>query len=127
MLICSFSQGENKYLINLGHWTKYYRHHDGKGHNPCPQEVVAIVFDPFFPLVGDIKTPGGLSRFAVCGAVKGNSKHPVSRHSPGIQQFQPQQLQHFLSGLTFEEIASIIKGQHLLILAQASPEQGGKL
>lgn len=85
------------------------------------------MFGPLFPLVGDGRTPGGLSRAAVCRAVKGNSQHPLRRHSPGIQQLRPHQLQHFLSGLTFEEIASIIKGQHLLVLAQASPEQGGKL
>lgn len=46
--------------------------------------------------------------------------------SSGAQQFQTQQLQFFLSGLTFEEIGSLVEGQHPLILAQANSEHGNK-
>lgn len=80
----------------------------------------------FFPLVSNTEIPGGLSRAAVLRAVKGNGKHSSELTRPGIQQIRPHQLV-FLSGLTFEEIASIIKGQYLLVLGQASPEQGGKI
>lgn len=69
----------------------------------------------FFPLVSNTKIPGGLSRAAVLRAVKGNGKHSSELTRPGIQQIRPHQLV-FLSGLTFEEIASIIKGQYLLVL-----------
>lgn len=39
-----------------------------------PFKVVAVVFGRFFSL-SNIKIPGGLSRAAVRGAVKGNGKH----------------------------------------------------
>ena len=53
-----------------------YRHCDGKGHNPFPQQAPAIVFGPFFPLVGAVRTPGGLSTLAVFKAVKGKQQTP---------------------------------------------------
>lgn len=48
---------KTEYLRNVGHWAKYYGHHDGKGHDPCPRGVWLLCLEDFFPLVGDIRTP----------------------------------------------------------------------
>lgn len=112
----------NKPLGNFGHWVKYYRHHDGKGQNPCPRGgySVWLFFSPW--LVRETLQVAWVDLPSI-RQWKETANTLLSWRGPGIQQLQPHQLQGLLSGLTFENIASIIKGQYLLVLAQKVPRR----